>query len=322
MHKERSSGVGLGLAALSAATFSTSGPFARSLTDAGWSPAAAVTARICAAAVMLAVPGVLSMRGRWPALRRNAAMITVYGLVAVGACQLFFFNAVEHLSVGVALLLEYLGTVLVVAWMWARHGHRPRRLTVAGSVVAILGLVLVLDLVGGARLDAVGVLWALGAACGLAAFFVLSASADLDLPPVAVASAGMTVAAVALLALGGSGLLPIRARFGSVELAGHRESWLVPVLGLSLVAAVIAYVAGIGAARILGPKLASFVGLLEVVFAVLVAWLLLGELPTGFQLLGGVLIVAGVALVRIDELRPAPSLREAQAASSRVPVRK
>jgi drug/metabolite transporter (DMT)-like permease len=41
-------------------------------------------------------------------------------------------------------------------------------------------------------------------------------------------------------------------------------------------------------------------------FAVLIAWLVLGELPTGVQLLGGALIVAGVALVRIDELRPTP----------------
>ena len=70
------------------------------------------------------------------------------------------------------------------------------------------------------------------------------------------------------------------------------------------VAAAIAYVAGIGAARLLGPKLATFVGLTEVVFAVLFAWLLLGELPTGLQLVGGALIVAGIALVRIDELRP------------------
>jgi hypothetical protein len=96
----------------------------------------------------------------------------------------------------------------------------------------------------------------------------------------------------------------MHATFGAVDFAGHRTSWLVPVIGLSLVAAAFAYVAGIGAARTLGAKLASFVGLTEVLFAVLVAWLLLGELPTGIQLLGGILIVAGVALVRIDELRP------------------
>src|SRR5690606_37804267 len=65
-----------------------------------------------------------------------------------------------------------------------------------------------------------------------------------------------------------------------------------------------AYVAGIGANRILGARLASFVGLTEVLFAILFAWLVLGELPTLVQFFGGVLILAGVTLVRVDELRP------------------
>jgi drug/metabolite transporter (DMT)-like permease len=114
----------------------------------------------------------------------------------------------------------------------------------------------------------------------------------------------MTVGAVALLGLGGLGALAMTARFAAVELGGRQVSWLVPVVGLSLFAAAIAYVAGIGAARRLGPRLASFVGLTEVLFAVLFAWLFLGELPTSVQLAGGVLIIAGVALIRMDE-RPA-----------------
>lgn len=70
-----------------------------------------------------------------------------------------------------------------------------------------------------------------------------------------------------------------------------------------MIAAVLPYVAGIGAARRLGAKLASFVGLAEVLFAVLFAWLLLGQLPAPAQFGGGALILAGVALVRVDELR-------------------
>lgn len=305
---EHKAGAGLGLAILSAASFGTSGSFAKSLTDAGWSPAAAVAARISAAALILAVPAVLSMRGRWASLRGNGGFVAVYGIVAIAGCQVFYFNSLQTLSVGVALLLEYLGTVLVVFWLWFRHGHKPRRLTTWGSGLALLGLLLLLDVLGDTRLDLVGVLWALGAAVGLAIFFVLSASSDTDLPPVAVASAGMTVGAVTLLGIGGAGLLPMRAAYGDVDFGGRSTSWLVPVIGLSLIAAAVAYVAGIGAARLLGPKVASFVGLTEVVFGVLFAWLLLGELPAAIQFAGGVLIVAGVALVRIDELRaPVPA---------------
>lgn len=306
---------GLALALLSSLTFATSGTFARSLIGVGWSAEAVVAVRVGLAALVLAVPAVVAMRGRWPVLRRNLGMMTVYGLLAVATAQACFFNAVRFLPVGVALLLEYLGIVLVVGWMWLVHGQRPRRLTVAGSVVAVLGLVFVLDLGGaGARVDPVGVLWGLGAGIGLAAYFVLSARADAGLPPVVLASGGMAVGAAALVGLGLLGALPLRATFGTVDFAGYRTSWLVPVVGLSLFAAVIAYVAGIAAARLLGARLSSFVGLTEVMFAVLIAWLALGELPSVVQLLGGALIVAGVALVRIDELRLPPAARPAGSA--------
>jgi drug/metabolite transporter (DMT)-like permease len=294
---------GLALALLSAATFGTSGTFARALIDAGWSPGAAVTIRITIAAVILAVPAIVMLRGKWHVLRRNIGMVAVYGLVAIAGCQVFYFNAVQHLSVGVALLLEYMGVVLVVGWLWIRSGQPPRRLTIAGSALAIVGLVFVLDLIGDAQIDLVGVLWGLGAAVGLAVFFIFSAKSDSELPPMAMASGGMTIGAVTLIVLGAVGVLPMQANTDDVDFAGQQVSWLVPVLGLSVIAAALAYVVGISAARILGSKLASFIGLTEVLFAVFFAWMFLGQLPTVMQFAGGVLIIAGVALVRIDELR-------------------
>ena len=145
--------------------------------------------------------------------------------------------------------------------------------------------------------------WGLGAAVGLAAYFILLGHIDDELPSVALACGGMAVGAGILLGLGAVGVLSLQATFGDVAFAGHTTSWLVPIAGLSVVAAVIAYVAGIGGARILGARLASFVGLTEVLFAVLIAWLALGELPTRIQFAGGALIVAGIALVRVDETR-------------------
>jgi len=305
-------GTGLALAVLSAATFGTSGTFASSLIGAGWSPAAAVLARVALAAVLLTVPAVAQLRGQWALLRRGAGMMAAYGLVAVAGCQLFFFNAVERLPVGVALLLEYLGAVLVVAWMWLRHGQRPRRLTVTGAVTAIAGLVMVLNLAGQARINPAGLMWGLLAAVGLAIYYLLSASAGQErLPPAVMAWGGMCVGTAVLAAAGWAGLVPVTATTRQVTLLSHQVSWLVPVLGLSLVAAVVSYVAGIGAARRLGARLASFLVMNEVLFAVLFAWLLLGQLPSAVQFAGGGLILAGVALVRAGEQRgtPAPAGR-------------
>ncbi|SBT52368.1 EamA family transporter [Micromonospora narathiwatensis] len=303
--RERS-GVGLGLALISAVTFATSGTFARSLINGGWSAEAVVVARVGIAALVLAVPAVLALRGRRRVLRRNAGTIVVFGLLGVAVAQACFFNAVRYLPVGVALLLEYLGIVLVVGWMWLVHGQRPRLLTVAGSLTALGGLVFVLDLTGAGRLDPVGVLWGLGAGVGLAGYFVIAGRVDAALPSVVMASGGMAVGALGLGLLGLLGVLPLRASGGDVNFAGHQVSWLVPIAGLSLIAAVVAYLTGVAGARLLGARLSSFVGLTEVMFAVLIAWLVLGELPSPVQLLGGALIVVGVALVRLDELRGTP----------------
>ena len=300
-------GAGLALGVLSAAAFGISGTFASSLIDAGWSPGAAVLVRIAAAALMLTIPAMIQLRGRWALLRRAMGKVTAYGLTAVAGCQFFYFNAVARMPVGIALLLDYLAVVLVVGWLWLRHGQRPRRLTTAGTVVAIAGLVMVLNLGGPAQISPLGVMWALLAAAASAAYFLLSATDEEPLPPIVLAWAAMCLGAAALAVLGWTGLLSMTASTGSVHFLGHRVSWLAPVLGLALISSVIGYVAGIGAARRLGAKLASFAGMAEVLFAIGFAWLLLGQLPSPVQFAGGAFILAGVVLVRVDELRPPPA---------------
>ncbi|WP_432522623.1 EamA family transporter [Kineococcus sp. SYSU DK006] len=298
---------GLGFAVLSAASFGLSGSLARGLLDGGWSPGAVVLVRIGLAAAVLALPAALALRGRWGALRRNTGLVAVYGLLAVGAAQFCYFSAVARMPVGPALLIEYTAPAAVVGWLWLRHGQRPGRLTAAGAALAALGLVLVLDLLTGTRLDTGGVLWALGAMVGATTYFVLSAEEGTGLPPLALAGGGLLVAALALGLLGLAGVLPLSAGTAPAVYAGRAVPWWVPLLGLGLVTAAVAYVAGIAAGRRLGSRLASFVALLEVVAGVAGAWLLLGELPRQVQLLGGVLVVAGVVVVKLGEPRPAPA---------------
>jgi drug/metabolite transporter (DMT)-like permease len=301
--------VGLSLALFSAATFATSGTFADSLMNTGWTPGAVVTFRITLAALLLTPAGLVAMRGRWHMLRNAAPAVLAFGLVAVAGCQLFFFTAVEHLDVGVALLLEYSGILLVVLWVWVRRGQRPRRLTVIGGAAAIAGLVLVLN-PGTSGIDLVGVVWALLAAAGLAAYFLLSSRSDDLLPPIALAWAAMVVGAVVLIVCDLAHVVDFRMATTDVVLLHRSMSWLVPIIGLGLVAAAIAYVAGIAATRRLGAKLASFVGLTEVLFAVLIAWAALGQAPGELQLLGGVVVLAGIAMVRADERPAEPAVQE------------
>ena len=304
-HDTRSSrtAAGLLLAIASASTFGMSGALARGLLDTGWSAGAAVTVRTVIAAAVLLVPGVLALRGRWHLVRDNASLITVYGVTAVAGAQLCYFYAVTYLQVSVALLLEYTAPVAVVLWLWLRHGHRPSGLTVVGAAIAAAGLVLVLDVVSGAELSVVGVLWALGAMVGAASYFVISADEGNGLPGISLAAGGLLVAGVVLLGAGASGVLPFRASTAPAAYDGHAVAWWLPVLALGLLTAAFAYVTGIEAGRRLGSRLASFVALGEVLAAVVFAWLLLGELPRAIQLAGGLLVLAGVVVVKVGEGR-------------------
>jgi drug/metabolite transporter (DMT)-like permease len=292
---------GLTLALVSAASFGFSGPLAKGLLGAGWSPGAIVLVRVGGAALVLAVPGLLALRGRARPRGRDLRTVLLFGVVAVAGVQLAFFNAVQTLDVGVALLLEYMGTVLVVGWVWARTRVRPGPATAGGVVLSVLGLVLVLDLSGAQVPALAGVLWGLLAATGLACYFVVCAEAGDDLPPMLLTAAGMAVGALTLALAGLTGVIGLTVTTEDAVLAGQTLPWWVPVVAIVLVPTVLSYRAGVQANALLGSRLASVTGLTEVLFAVLAAWLLLGEWPAPVQAAGGVLIVAGIVVIRRAE---------------------
>lgn len=294
---------GVWIALFSSAVFGISGSFAASLLEAGWSSGAAVAARMLGAFLVLLVPTLLVLRGRWRSVAANWKPILLFGVFGVGICQFAYFQAVGRLSVGVALLLEYMAPVLIVLALWVHTRRVPRVLTILGTLLSLGGLVLVLDLAGPQRVDPIGVLWGLGAAVGLAVYFFVTARANDSLPPLVLATGGLLVGALLMLLLGAARLLPFTATFGPVGFAGFEAPWWAALAGLVVLATVLAYVSGIMAARALGSKVASFISLTEVLFAVLWAWLLLGQMPAPIQLLGGVAIVGGVLLVRADELK-------------------
>lgn len=300
---------GLAFAVLSAFTFGLSGSLASPMLRAGWSAGAIVLIRVGIAALVVLPLGLVALRGRWGAVRRNAGLILAFGAVAVAGAQFCYFSAVQHMQVGPAILIEYTAPAAVVAWMWLRHGQRPGRVTLVGAGLAALGLVLVLDLLSGADLSLAGVLWALAAMVGAATYFIVSADDDNGLPPMALAAGGLIAGAVSIAALGLVGLMPMRTSTASVEYAGQTVAWWVPLVLLGVVTAAIPYTTGIAGIRRLGSRLSSFVALLEVVASVLFAWVLLDQLPMAVQLLGGVLILAGVVCVKLGEQETAASER-------------
>ena len=297
----RATTLGLGFAVVSAMSFGLSGPLAKSLIAAGWSATGTALVRIGCSAVIVLVLLAITRPGVVAAVRADAPALLLYGVLAIAGVQVAFFNAVRYMPVSIALLVEYLGPVLVIGWVWLVRRQPPGARTLVGGVVAIAGLLLVVQVWSGSAIAPAGLAWGLAAAVCQASFFLLADRAGASTPPLVLAGVGMGVGTVVVALLGLVGLLPIVVTVpttGPVVLGGTDVGWVVAAGLLVVVATVVAYLTGVLAIRRIGAARASLVALLEVVASAVASWLLLGEIPAAIQLAGGVLILVGVALTR------------------------
>jgi len=303
--RRASTSTGLVIAVLAAATFGTSGAVIKPLLEAGWSPAAAVTARALIGGLVLLPVALVMVRGKWDAVWRGRWRIVLMALIGVAGTQLVYFAALQRIPVSTAVLVEYMAPVLLVVVAWVRLRTMPKVVVLVGSVVAIAGLVLVVSPSGDVGFDPLGLAFALLAMVGCAIYYVVAARPSDGLPPVALAGFGLVIGGVVLGLVGLTGALPFTMTFGTADILGG-VPWWIPLLFVAVVSTAVAYVLSITASEMLGSRLASFAGLLEVVAATVYAWLLLGENLTLLQGLGGVLILVGIGFVRSEKKADAP----------------
>lgn len=292
------------LALGSAASFALSGIFGSALMSAGWSAGAAVTARITFAALVLAIPTCIMLRGEWSRVRRAWCPILLFGLLAVVGCQLAFFLAVQFIPPSLALLIEFLGPVILVFWYWIRTRVQPSTLTLVGAAIAVLGLVAVSGVATGGALHPLGIVFALIAAVGNASYFAAGASNVHGIAPLPFVGLGLGVGALALIIVSALGILPFAATAEPTTLINFSVSPVVVVTGMVLISTVVSYVLGVAASRRLGATMASFTGYSEPLFGILWTIVLLAIVPSTLQWVGAALVIVGVVTVKLGELRP------------------
>jgi drug/metabolite transporter (DMT)-like permease len=290
----RAKSVGLGFAIVSSITFGGSGPFAKALIGAGFSPQQAAWLRILGAAVLL-VPLVLVLRGRTgvAAARRSWPQLVLYGLTGIAGCQTLYFVAASRLPVGVAILLEFTGPVLVVGWLrFVRRAVVPRT-AVVGVGIALAGLACVVEVWSGMALDLLGLLAGLGAAACQATYFLLIDRLTGVADPLVMTAAGSVVGAVALSLVAVPWTAPVGVLAQSAPI-GERSApaWMFAAW-IILVSTIVAYLTGAAAVQRLSAAIGGAVAYVEVVAAALFAWILLDERLTGPQLIGGAIVLAG-----------------------------
>ena len=273
---------------------------ARVAFDHGVDVATAVSVRSVVTALVV---GLLIVAQRAPVAttpRQRRFLPAIGGVVAVQS--LCLYSAVARLPVALALLAFNTYPLWTALWARVFYAHRPERRVVRAMPVMLLGLALALDVFGAASGLGAALQWQ---RIGLGVGFALAAAASFGLALVLTQhEAGTldgrlrtasTMAIVAVLALCGV------AFRGGLHLPNATAGWwglafltLLYGSGITILFTVLPRLGVVGNAAIMN---------VEPVFALVLAWLILGQAIAPSQVAGALLVVATVVWLGLGRRR-------------------
>jgi drug/metabolite transporter (DMT)-like permease len=297
MHLSRGRSSSLGLALVSAVAFGGSGVAAKPLIEAGVDPLDVVWLRVAGAALVM-----LPVAWRHRSLvRHRPALVGGFGLLAVAGVQACYFAAISRIPVGVALLVEYLAPALVLLWVRFVQRRPVTRAAAVGVVLAVGGLACVVEVWSGLSFDGLGLLLALGAACCQVGYFVLSdhgSEGEGAADPLGVIAYGLLCGTLVLTVVARPWDMPWSLLGGGADMNGSEVAAPLLLCWIVLLATVVAYMTGVVSVRRLSPQVAGVGACLEAVVATVLAWVLLGEHLSGFQIGGGAVVLVGAFIAQ------------------------
>lgn len=287
-----------------AAALGTMGVISNIAYDAGMSAATFTALRAALGATILGSLVLARLQPRaairsLPERQRNLLLVAV---VANGSMNLLLFAGFGVMTVALVMTVFYTYPLMVMVVQAARGREPVTPLRIAALAMAMAGLFLVIgsQLGPGAHVSMVGVALGLAAAVCQAAYLVVSRDGYPSVP---------AVQATSLVLIGGvviSGTTAVIAGdVGSVTAwSDDPRAWVAVLIAGTLGAALPKVLLLVGVRRIGGTRTAT-VMLSEPVMAALFAALVLSEPITGPQVVGGIAILVGAALVQ----RPSPDDR-------------
>jgi drug/metabolite transporter (DMT)-like permease len=231
--------------------------------------------------------------------KKELPVLVFYGVFGVALMQWSYSNAVSLLPISVALLIEYTAIVIVplVSLLLFKEKVRPRLWF--GIAAVLIGLAIVSNIWNSA-LNPLGVAWAIMAAVCLSIYFLIGEHTQRKRDAMSTLFYTFAVAAIfwAIMNLINPGkVIDINLEF---NLGGNLSAISMPVwagllwIGImgSFIPMLLDYIA-------LGNLSATAVGVIataETVFATVFAWAWLNESMTTLEVIGGLIVVAGIIL--------------------------
>jgi drug/metabolite transporter (DMT)-like permease len=235
---------------------------------------------------------------------RDIRDCVIVGILGIAASNYFYYLAIQRTSVATAIILQYLAPVFVLCWMLFRRLQQPTFARVGGVLVAVLGSVLAIGVVGHARsfpwfaivtgrmrFDLIGVIAALVAAFAFAFYNIFGhhlVSSHDRWTVLAWALAGAAV-----------GWLFIDPPWRIIAAHYSRSQWGFMVL-FSLTSILVPFSLYFAGLHHLDATRAIVTSCLEPVFSIMIAAMVLGELVGKIQIVGILLVLASTVLVQLE----------------------
>ena len=294
--------VGYGMVLVAAALFGVNGSVAKVALSSGMSSLRLTEARCAGACLGLLLIVLVRSPAALRISRAEVLRLAVFGVCGVALVQLFYFLAIHRLAIGIALLIQYLGPLLVA--IYARtfsHEHVRRRIW-AALALSLTGLALMVELWQGVALDGLGVVFALISAVIFAAYLLL-AEYEVGLrDPVSLMAWGFFFATVFWTVVQPWWSFPVGRVAKTVSLQGRLTDWHLPVWALVLwvvvLGSIVPFVLIVGALRHVSATRVGIAAMLEPVVATIVAWAWLRETLTPVQLAGAGVVLAAILLAQ------------------------
>lgn len=299
---------GTAMVVVAAALWGVNGTVSRLVLDAGIDPLRLTQLRVTGAACLLVLwllmrdRGALRLRGReWVAY----AVLGVVGLVGV---QWLYFEAINRIPIGIALVIEYIAPLLVALWVRIVWGRRLPLLAWIAIPVAVVGLGLAIGIASGDAFRAlapVGVLAAVGAALAYAYYGLHAEALTRRRSAPAVLGLGLVAATLALaIALpwwsfpwSALAVVPPEA---PIAVDALWYSLYVVILGT-----LVPFTLLIAGLRRVGADGASVTAMLEPILAGAVAWVVLDQVLTPLQVIGAIVVLIAVTAAQVSRARAA-----------------
>jgi len=287
---------------IAAALFALFGTLSKSTFAVGMDPLHWTQLRNAGAAVLMVVI-VLSVRPRGFAIRRREiGFLVAYGAVAFMLVQYLYFFTVSRLPVGIGTLLVFLAPIVVVLWLRFARRQQVGGLVWVALALALGGLVLVSQAWQGFDLDAIGVAAGLGCAVALALFWLMGERGGQDRDLLSLTMWGFLFATLAWAVIAPWSGFPWQVLDRTTEpLAAGWPAlpvWSVMAWGV-VMGTVVPFLLVAGSLRAIGSQRAGIVGTTEPLWAVLFGFLLLAEALTVSQLIGAVIVLAGIVTAEL-----------------------